>query len=149
LIVSGATLAGCEAQLRTEPVYATTQPPPPPASQPYQPAPPAVQPAPVQPGWVTLADAYSADSERQFINLLGRGGEFHRLRIEGVRGAPVITRVAIEYMDRDMQVVDLNQRLSRGEDEVIRLNGRGQRINRIIVYTDPARGGGKYSVFGT
>lgn len=144
-LILGTALMGCEARIQTEPVYATTRPAPPPppvtTTRPERPPP--------QAGWVTLAESYSADSERQFINLLGRGGEFRRLRIEGVRGEPMITRIAIEYMDRDMQVVDLNERLSRGEDEVIQLHGRGQRINRIIVYTDPVRGRGRYTVYGT
>lgn len=142
-LILGSALMGCEARIQTEPVYSTTRPPPPPVTtvRPDRPPPRA--------GWVTLAEAYSADSERQFINLEGRGGEFRRLRIEGVRGEPVITRVAIEYMDRDMQIVDLNERLSRGEGEVIQLHGRGQRINRIIVYTDPERGRGRYTVYGT
>lgn len=137
LVIGGALLPGCEAQLRTEPVYATTaQPPPRPTRE------------RATTSWVTLADTYSADTERQFINVLGRGGDFRKIRVEAVRGAPVITKVAIEYMDRDTQVVDLSSRLPRGEGHVIDLNGRGQPINRIVVYSDP-RYGGSYSVFGT
>jgi hypothetical protein len=133
VVIVGSALMGCEAQIRTVP------------AGPVVPPQATLQPAP---GWVMLAEMYSAESGRQFINVLGQGGEFRRLRIEGVRGKPVITRVAIEFMDRSMQVVDLNAQLWRGEEEEIRLYGRGQRINRIIVYTDPMHGG-MYSVYGT
>lgn len=99
--------------------------------------------------WVLIAQNYSAQTERQFINLLGKSGRYSKLRIEGVRGAPMIMKVAIEYMDRNTptQVVHLNTRLGRGADQVINLNGN-QRINRIGIYSEP-RYRGSYSVFGT
>ena len=98
--------------------------------------------------WVPLATRYSARTDRQFIRLLGETGRFRKLRIEGVRGAPVIHRIAIEYVgDPTTQVVDLNTQLRRGQGEVIVLNGRS-RINRIVVYSEP-RFGGQYSVFGS
>lgn len=97
--------------------------------------------------WRPLADFYSAATERQFINILGRGGRFDKLLIEGVRGAPVITRVAVEYENRQMQTFDLGMRLRRGADTVIDLPGR-RRIHRIIVYTDPTYRGA-YSIYGT
>lgn len=97
--------------------------------------------------WVPLAWRYSADSNRQFINLRGRGGRFTKLRIEADRGAPVINQVAIEYLDGVTQKVRLDTRLPRGAGEVIRLNGRS-RIQRIIVYTEPGYRG-QYSVYGT
>jgi hypothetical protein len=96
--------------------------------------------------WVPLASRYSAESQRQFISLRGKGGRFTRLRIEADRGAPVINQVAIEYTDGNTQKVRLDSRLPRGSGEVIRLN-RGQRINRIIVYSEPGYGGA-YSVYG-
>jgi hypothetical protein len=77
--------------------------------------------------------------------LHGRGGRFSHLRIEGVRGAPVINRITIQYMDDKSQIVNLNARLPRGTGEVIRLNGH-RPIKRVIVYTEPGYGGA-YSVF--
>jgi hypothetical protein len=96
--------------------------------------------------WVPIAERSSATTERQFINVAGRGGRFRCLLVEGVRGAPVIERVAVEFENRRTQVWDLNRRLMRGADEVIDLGGP-RRIRRIIVYTEPARRG-VYSIYG-
>jgi hypothetical protein len=88
----------------------------------------------------------SATSQRQFINVLGRGGAYRRLLVEGVRGAPVIERIAVEFTDRQTQVWDVNRRLTRGADHEIRLGGP-KRIHRIIVYTSP-QFRGSYSIYG-
>jgi hypothetical protein len=96
--------------------------------------------------WVTLARAFSARSDRQFINI-GGNGRFRRLRVEGVRGQPLVTKIAIEFSDRTTQVVDLDARLPAGAGEVIDLNGNERRIHRIIVYTDPGSRG-SYSIYG-
>jgi hypothetical protein len=89
--------------------------------------------------WVPLAQHYSADARRQFINLRGRG-EFRFLRIQAERGAPVINQVAIQYVDGNTQKVRLDARLPRGAGEVIRLNRHP--FNRSC--TEP--GYGAYSV---
>jgi uncharacterized membrane protein YkoI len=96
--------------------------------------------------WVSLANGYSANASRQFINLKGRAGSFDKIRLEADRGSPVFKQVAIEFTDGNTQVVRIDSRLPRGAGEVIRLNGNA-RINRIIVYTEPTRGG-SYSVYG-
>lgn len=96
--------------------------------------------------WQPLATGYSARTDRQFINLGGRGG-YRKLRIEGVRGEPVILKIAIEFMDRTNQAVEYRESLPAGTGEVIDLNGETRRINRIIVYTDPSSRGA-YSVYG-
>jgi hypothetical protein len=95
--------------------------------------------------WVPLARANSTNSDRQFIPV--RGETFRKIRVEGVRGRPVIQKIAIEFMDRTTQAVDLDMRLRRGSGEVIDLNGGVRRINRIIVYTDP-RFRGSYTLYG-
>ena len=98
--------------------------------------------------WRVLAQENSAGSDRQFITLRGRGGRFERLVVHAVRGKPVIHKIAVEYLDNpNTHVIDLETRLPAGEAEVIRLDG-SQRINRIIVYTEP-RFGGSYTIFGT
>jgi hypothetical protein len=98
--------------------------------------------------WRVLAQDYSARADRQFINLRGAGGRFERLVVQAVRGNPVIHKIAIEYLDNpNTHVVNLETQLPEGESEVIRLDG-SQRINRIIVYTEP-RFGGSYTIFGT
>jgi hypothetical protein len=95
--------------------------------------------------WVPIARGYSASTDRAFIKL--RGEPFRRIRIEAVRGRPVIQKIAIEFQNRETQAVDLDMRLRRGEGEVIDLHGGERRINRIIVYTDP-RSRGSYTVYG-
>lgn len=97
--------------------------------------------------WQPLATGYNARTDRQFINLAGRGA-YRKLRIEGVRGEPVILKIAIEFADRSNQAVEYRESLPAGTGEVIDLNGDARRINRIIVYTDP-HSRGSYSVYGS
>ena len=131
IAIAGA--AGCAATVRTEPTYASHEP-----SQ--------YQTARVNSRWVTIADRYSADNDRQFISV--NGGEFRRLRLEAVRGAPVIHKVAIEFVnDPDVQVIDINARLREGEGQDIDLNGGRRQVRRIVVYSEPGSGGA-YSVYG-
>lgn len=87
--------------------------------------------------WVTLANAYSATTTRQ--NVPVRGQYFDRLRIEAVRGAPLIHQVAVIYTSGATQVIKLGARLPRGSGEVLRLNH--EPIQRIVIYTDPQVGG--------
>ena len=96
--------------------------------------------------WAPIVQQNAATNERQFINVLGRGGRFNRLLVESVRGAPVIQRIAVEFEDRQTQVWDVNRRLPRGADEVIELGGN-KRIHRIVVYTSPTHRGA-YSIYG-
>jgi hypothetical protein len=97
--------------------------------------------------WVPIAQQYSAATNKQSISVMGRGGKFSRIRVEAVRGAPVIHKVAIEYMgDPNVQAVELNRRFAPGTGETIRLNG-DRRINRIVIYTEPSYRG-SYSIFG-
>jgi len=95
--------------------------------------------------WVPLARGFSARSDRQFIN--AGNGRFRKIRIEAVRGEPVVTKIAIEFADQTTQAIDLDARLRAGGGEVIDLNGGVRRVHRIIVYTDP-NGRGAYSVYG-
>jgi len=91
--------------------------------------------------WMLVANAYSAETHRQYIDV--RGQVLDKLRIESVRGAPMLNQVAIFYLNGTTQVVKLGNRLPWGAGEVIRLNR--EPVGRIIVYTDP-RYGGAYSV---
>lgn len=95
--------------------------------------------------WTPLARAYSAQSERQFIHV--NNGALRKLRVEAVRGRPVIEKVVIEFADRTTQAVEINSTLDNGQGEVIDLNGGTRRVNRVIVYTNP-RARGSYSVYG-
>jgi hypothetical protein len=98
--------------------------------------------------WISLGGGFNANNHRQFIAVNGQS-RFNRIRIEGVRGEPVIQKVTIEFAGRQggSQSVDFNEALPNGAGEVIDLNGDDRRISRIIVYTDP-RSRGSYSVYG-
>lgn len=93
--------------------------------------------------WVTLANGYAANTTRQ--NLPLRGQTFDRLRIEGVRGAPVITQVQVIYTNGTIHKIDLGARFPVGTGEVLRLNASP--IQRIVINTDP-RAGSAYSLHG-
>ena len=140
---------GCEAQMQTRPVYASYEPAPvvveqAPPSAPIAPTPPPY----VDARWVTLADRLPGQTDRQFISMIGRG-EYRQIRVQAIRGNPMITQVKIEYVDSpDMQTVTMNQRLPPGQGETIELNGGRRQIKRIIVYSEP-HFGGEYSVLGT
>ena len=95
--------------------------------------------------WTPIARGYNAHTDRQFINV--GNARFRRIRIEAVRGEPVVTKIAIEFGDQTTQAVDLDARLTRGQGEVIDLNGDVRRVHRIIVYTDP-NSRGAYSLYG-
>jgi len=106
------------------------------------------EPGPEDTRWVTIADRYSAQSDRQSINV--RGGEFRTLRLEAMTGSPLVHKVVIEFMgDSNVQVIEVNARIPSGiQGRVIDLNGGRRQVNRIVVYTDP-KYGGSYSIFGT
>ena len=97
--------------------------------------------------WVRLAPVHNARTETNQIMLNGRHRRIHKLRIQAVRGAPVIYKVTIDYMNRQPQVVSLQSRVVRGTGEVIHLDPNA-RIQRILVYSEP-RYGGAYTVLGT
>lgn len=91
--------------------------------------------------WVTLANGYSATTNRQFLPLHGQS--YDRLRIEGVRGNPLITLIQVIYTNGSLQKIELGVRLPPGVGEVLRLNASP--IQRIVIHTDP-RFGGAYSL---
>ena len=97
--------------------------------------------------WVPLARHKSAFTNHQIV-LQGEGGPMRRISIQADRGAPVVTRVTVEFIGgQTPQITNVNRRLPSGTNEVISLN-RNRGVKRIIVYTEP-RFGGAYSVFGT
>jgi len=130
--------AGCAATVSSEPAYVA------------RPAPtyhPRDRERRIESRWMTLADGYSAQAEKQTIKLGPAFGQLSKIRVEAVRGEPAIYQIAIEYADQHTQVVPINARFAPGEGQVIDLDGRRTGVNRIVVYTTPSRG--SYSVFGT
>ena len=99
--------------------------------------------------WVSLGRGLNASNQRQFIAVNGEG-RYRKIRIEGVRGEPMLKKVYIEFAGKQAgeQSVEFNSSLANGAGEVIDLNGDDRRITRIVVYTD-ARSRGSYSVYGS
>ena len=98
-------------------------------------------------GWTQLAPVHSARTQTQQIMLNGNHQRLRKLRIQAVHGAPVVTRVTIDYMHRPAQVVQVHARVGRDNGTVIRIDPNAS-IQRILVYTEP-RYGGAYTVLGT
>jgi hypothetical protein len=96
--------------------------------------------------WTPLGREFNARNQRQAIVL--SNDRFRRLRLEAVRGRPLITRVVIEFGNGSAQTIDLNSSLSTGAGEVIDLAGGTRGVRRIIVFTDP-QARGTYAVYGT
>jgi hypothetical protein len=126
-------LAGCEAGVQTRAAY---------PAQTYEPAPVAHQP---QGRWITLAEGYSAQSDKQTIKVNGQDA-FRRIRIESVGGTPVIRQIGVEYSSGATQKLTVDERLAPGQARTFTLNA-GEPVHRIIVYADPAYGG-RYSLYG-
>jgi len=96
--------------------------------------------------WAPLTQIGAIRGERQFGPAYNNKG-FRKIRVEAVRGEPMITQVKIQFMNDTLQVVDMNMSLPAGAGEVIDLNGDVRQIRRVIVYTDPQTRGA-YTVYG-
>jgi len=96
--------------------------------------------------WVSLGNGYKAYNARQMISV-DAGNRYSKLRIQGTSGAPVVTRITVQFANGGRQEVELNERLSGGAGSVIDLNGDTRKITRIIVHTD-GRSRGEYAVYG-
>ena len=95
--------------------------------------------------WRPLAQIAGTRDERQFGPSINN--RYRKIRVEAVRGAPMITQVKIEFENETLQTVDMNMTLPAGAGEVIDLNGDVRQIRRVIVYTAP-HSRGSYTVYG-
>jgi hypothetical protein len=96
--------------------------------------------------WVTIANGTGADGRREFQ--IGGNRAFRKIRIEAVRGAPAIEKLAIIYADNNTtQLVAMNSTLAAGGGDVIDLNGNERKISRVVVYPT-AHSRGTYSIYG-
>ena len=96
--------------------------------------------------WTPLARNFNAETDVQDIFV--KNQVYSRIRFEGVRGEPVIQKIAIEFANKTSQEVELGMRLGNGTGEVIDLNGGKRSIVRIIVWSAP-RTHGTFSVYGS
>jgi hypothetical protein len=96
--------------------------------------------------WMAMAQIAGTRDERQFGPSINNN-RFRKIRVEAVRGVPMITQVKIEFENSTVQTVDMNTSLPAGAGEVIDLNGDVRKIRRVIVYTAP-QSRGSYTVYG-
>jgi hypothetical protein len=96
--------------------------------------------------WVPLAQIASGRGERQFGPSINNN-RFRKIRVEAVRGEPMILKVTIQFTNDSVQMLDVNTNLRSGAGEVIDLNGDVRQIRRVIVYSDPQTRG-SYTVYG-
>jgi hypothetical protein len=96
--------------------------------------------------WTTLARASSTDGRREFM--VSSTNRYRTFRVEGVRGEPAISKIAINFANGTTQVVQMNSSLPAGAGEVIDLQGNDRKVLRIVVYADP-HSRGAYAIYGT
>jgi len=73
-------------------------------------------------------------TDREDFMILGQAGVVHTLQLRGIRGSTFVSRVSIEYMNEQAQVVTPNLRLDAGSVFNIDIARPGLRIKRIFVY---------------
>jgi hypothetical protein len=92
--------------------------------------------------WQLLGVRESAVPVGQFITVAD-GRVFDQLKIRAELGAPVITKIAVSFMDGSTQVTNLGGQLDRGTTRTINLRHRA--VNQVVIYT--ANGSrGTYSI---
>lgn len=96
--------------------------------------------------WATLARGNAAEGRREFM--IGTANRYHAFRIEGLRGEPMIGKIAINFANGTTQVVQMNSALPAGAGQFIDLQGNDRKVLRIVVYPD-AHSRGTYAIYGT
>jgi hypothetical protein len=102
-------------------------------------------------GWVTLTAPLANFNNREFIRIGRDQGRFERLRLDVEAGRVYVRQVLINFADGTSQKLLLNRFLRAGEHIQIDVPGRARAINRLVVYTDPARSRrtrGEYRISG-
>lgn len=92
--------------------------------------------------WQLLGVRESAVPVGQFITVAD-GRVFGQLKIRAEMGAPVITKIAVSFLDGSTQVTNLGGQMDRGTTRTINLRHRA--VNQVVIYT--ANGSrGTYSI---
>lgn len=106
----------------------------------------ARRPAPVDrrtSEWTELASATPAKYAREFITI---EGEYARLRIDAVKGRPMVEAVRVRFANGKQQTFRVGKRLGgKRSSHEIEL-GSARAIEHIVVVTDGGRG--SYAVYG-
>ncbi len=96
--------------------------------------------------WVPITRGNSRTGRTDFF-LPGKQ-RYRKIRIEGIRGEPVIAKVAIEFANGGTQLVYVNAALPVGAGEVIDLTNDVRTVTRVIVDTNP-QSRGQFAVYGS
>jgi len=73
-------------------------------------------------------------THREDFILMGNAGHVRTLQLRGVRGSTFVSKVTIEFMNEQAQLVNVSRHLSAGEALDIAIKGSGRGIKRIFVY---------------
>jgi hypothetical protein len=92
--------------------------------------------------WTLLGVRESSVADNQFITV-GDGRYFGQLKLRAEQGSPVITKVAVRFMDNSTQVINIGGRLDYRASMSLSLHRKP--INQIVIYT-AAGSRGAYSV---
>jgi hypothetical protein len=76
----------------------------------------------------------NTQTDREDFILMGSAGHVRTLQLKGVRGSTFVTKVTIEFMNEQAQVVNVSRSLSAGAAINIGIEGSGRGIKRIFVY---------------
>jgi hypothetical protein len=95
--------------------------------------------------WTPLSPYATLPNTRQFVPAGNQ--HFRKLRIEGLRGEPMIAKVAIQFDNGATQIIDVNTSFPAGAGEVLDLAGGVRSVHRVIVYSEP-HSRGSYTVYG-
>lgn len=99
--------------------------------------------------WLTLSAGIPNNEYRHIINLDPGVGRLEKIRVSVDTGRVFVRQIAVIFADGTNRKFRVDQRLRAGEVAVVDLPGRARAVERVIVYTDPARrwrGTGSYSV---
>jgi hypothetical protein len=90
--------------------------------------------------WVTLDTAIPNNTNRHIIKVYGNQGRLERVRLSIDSGRVLVRQIAVEFTDGTWQKMRVDRFLRAGEATELDLPGRFRAVQRVIVYTDPARG---------
>jgi len=73
-------------------------------------------------------------TDREDFMFMGNAGHVRTLQLRGLRGSTFVTKVTIQFMNEQAQVVNVSRDLGAGGALNINIEGAGRGIKRIFVY---------------
>ena len=73
-------------------------------------------------------------TDREDFMFMGNAGHVRTLQLRGLRGSTFVSKVTIQFMNEQAQVMNISRELDAGEVLNINVEGAGRGIRRIFVY---------------